>query len=401
METKYRQIIHIDLDAFFCAVEEQRDPSLVGKPFAVGGRPQQRGVVASCSYAARAFGIRSAMPMARALRLCPDLLIVPPHFRDYQQASQKVMERLRDITPLVEQISIDEAFMDVTDLSISAEIISNDLQKTIINDLGLPCSLGVAPNKLVAKIATDVGKASTSRSGSPNAITVVPPGSESSFLAPLPTHSLWGIGPKTAERLEKIGIITIGDLAKTPEHNIKHIFGKLTHEMRERALGIDHSPIITHHETKSISQETTFSRDIDDEEKLKGTIQELSKNISRKLRESNLRAQTIKLKLRWADFTTKTRQMTLSQPTDQDKVIHEIASMLFEKAWRNRQSPLRLIGLGVAGLSSQVRQLSLWDPNLIKNQNLQKALGDIQEKYGDNIVHRGYDQYHEEKNNTP
>jgi len=382
-----RKIIHLDLDAFFCAVEEQRSPLLIGKPFAVGGKPQERGVVSSCSYAARAFGIRSAMPMARALRLCPNLIVVTPHYKEYSQASQKVMAKLRIVTDLVEQISIDEAFLDVSGLPMAGETIAHELQEAIINDLGLPCSLGVASNKLVAKIATDVGKTTLGRSGPPNAITVVPPGSEAAFLAPLPTSSLWGIGPKTAERLSKLGIITIGDLASTPETKIKQIFGRLTLEMLVRASGIDNRPIITHHDAKSLSQETTFSRDISEEAKLKNTLRELSAYAGRKLRESNLRAQTIKLKIRWSDFTTITRQTTISQPTDQEQMIYEVSLSLLDKCWDYRR-PVRLIGLGVSGLSSQIIQLSLWEVNS-KARSLQQALDDLRGKYGVKIVHRG------------
>ncbi len=196
-----RRIIHLDLDAFYCAVEEQRDPSLIGKPFAVGGQPDQRGVVSSCSYAARAHGVRSAMPMRTALNLCPELLIVSSHFSAYRAASQQVMKRLRSLTPLVEQISIDEAFLEVTDLPDPVKEIAHRLQDGIRGDLNLPCSLGIATNKLVAKIATDVGKMAVKKGVSPNAITIVPPGEEAAFLAPLPVRMLWGVGPKTAEKL--------------------------------------------------------------------------------------------------------------------------------------------------------------------------------------------------------
>ena len=355
-----RKIVHFDLDAFFCAVEEQRNPALVGKPFAVGGRPQERGVVSSCSYAARAFGVRSAMPMRRALRICPQLILVPPHYRDYLQASQKVMEKIRGFTLLVEQISIDEAFLDISDSLLSIESTAKNIQDTIIHDFCLPCSLGGATNKLVAKIATDVGKSSTRKSGPPNAITIISPGTEAAFLAPLPTLNLWGIGPKTAERLQKLGIGTIGELASTPEHELRQIFGRLAHEMLERAQGIDESPVITQHETKSISQETTFPRDITNKELLIKTLGTLSKRLANRLRDSNTQAQTIKLKIRWPDFTTISRQSTLSQPTDQEQVLHEIAIYLFEKTWKNQQ-PVRLIGLGVSRLGSKSLQLGLWD----------------------------------------
>ena len=199
-----RTIMHLDLDAFFCAVEEQRDPTLVGQPFAVGGRPEVRGVVASCSYAARQFGIHSAMSMAQASRRCPRLRIMPPRCA-YRAASAEVMERLTALTPLVEQISIDEAFLDVTALSPEERGLARELQQTIHRDLGLPCSLGVAANKLVAKIATDAGKAAARRGLAPSALCVVPPGTEAAFLAPLPTRALWGVGPTNGRAAGRAG----------------------------------------------------------------------------------------------------------------------------------------------------------------------------------------------------
>ena len=221
-----RTILHLDLDAFFCAVEEQHDPSLAGKPFAVGGRPEERGVVASCSYAARKSGIHSAMPMSQARRRCPTLLIVPSHFASYRAASTQVMARLKALTPLVEQLSIDEAFLDVTALETPGEMLARQLQQTIRDELGLPCSLGVATNKLVAKIATDVGKAAAHTGSAPNALCVVPPGTEAAFLAPLPTRTLWGVGPRTVEQLAALGIRTIGDLARHPLPSLIRQFGK-------------------------------------------------------------------------------------------------------------------------------------------------------------------------------
>jgi DNA polymerase-4 len=221
-----RTIIHVDLDQFYCAVEEQRDPTLRGKPFAVGGRPEGRSVVASASYAARAFGVRSAMPMAHALRLCPELTIVPPNFPVYRAASQAVMERLHALSELVEQISIDEAFLDVTSLGEPGEAVAARLQASVRAELGLSCSIGVASNKLVAKIATDVGKGMARRGAIPSAICAVPPGEEAAFLAPLPASALWGVGPKTAERLAGMGILTIGDLAAWPAADLARRFGQ-------------------------------------------------------------------------------------------------------------------------------------------------------------------------------
>nr|MBI2903928.1 DNA polymerase IV [Chloroflexota bacterium] len=192
-----RKILHLDLDAFFCAVEELRDPSLRGRPFAVGGKPEERGVVSSCSYAARRFGVRSAMPMSRALKACPGLLVIPGRHRDYHEASERVMAQVRGLTPLVEQISIDEACLDVSDLPQAPEALARQVQADIRQATHLPCSLGAATNKLGAKIATDVGKVSSQTDTYPKAITVVPPGAEAAFLAPLPAQALWGVGPKT------------------------------------------------------------------------------------------------------------------------------------------------------------------------------------------------------------
>jgi DNA polymerase-4 len=267
-----RKILHLDLDAFFCAVEEQRDPTLRGQAFAVGGQPETRGVVAACSYAARRFGIHSAMPMTRAIKLCPHLIIVPSHYAAYQAASQQVMARLHQLTPLVEQLSIDEAFLDVSDLPDPAEEVARRLQTTINTDLGLPCSLGVATNKLVAKMANNVGKAAAPPGQTPNALQVVPPGQEAAFLAPLPVEALWGVGPKTAERLHSLGLRTIGQMAHWPESDLVRRFGQHGADLARHARGLDERPVETEHEAKSISQETTFARDVSDGAILRETL---------------------------------------------------------------------------------------------------------------------------------
>jgi DNA polymerase-4 len=387
-----RTILHLDLDAFFCAVEEQRDPALRGKPFAVGGRPEERGVVSSCSYAARQFGVRSAMPMSRAIALCPGLLIVPPHFAAYRAASAQVMARLRALTPLVEQISIDEAFLDVSDLEPAGADLAAQLQASIRDELGLPCSLGVASNKLVAKIATDVGK-SAARGGSPNAICVAPPGQEATFLAPLPAHALWGVGPKTAERLAGMGIHTIGDIAAWPEDDLVRRFGKHGHDLARHARGVDERAIVTSHAAKSISQETTFAQDLRDDSALRRTIQGQAVEISRKLKRESLVCTTVKLKLRWPDFTTLTRQATLREPTDQAAAINDTALRLFEQVWRTGR-PVRLLGVGVSGLGAPPRQLSLWDAmpaDADQQRRVQAALAALRERFGAGVVRRASD----------
>jgi DNA polymerase-4 len=384
---KHRKILHLDLDAFFCAVEEERDPSLRGKAFAVGGRPDERGVVASCSYAARRFGVRSAMPMSRALKLCPGLLIVPSRHKAYQAASQKVMARLGALTPLVEQISIDEAFLDLSDLPESGETLARQLQAIVRDELGLPCSVGVATNKLLAKIATDVGKAANKTGGYPNAIMVVPPGQEAAFLAPLPAQSLWGVGPKTAEALASLGLHTIGDLARWPSADLARRFGKVGADLAQRARGLDDRPVVTSHEAKSISQETTFARDVKDGKTLRDTLRDLSDQVGRRLRQSGLSGATVKLKLRWPDFTTLTRQTTLSQPTDQGDEIYNAVTRLFDDVWRPGKA-VRLLGVAVTGLGTSVQQLSLLDEGSEKKRRLQTAIDELRERFGSRAVQR-------------
>jgi DNA polymerase-4 len=388
-----RTIIHLDLDAFFCAVEEQRDGSLRGRPFAVGGRPEQRGVVSSCSYAARQFGVRSAMPMARAIALCPDLLVVPSHFAAYRAASSQVMARLRALTPLVEQISIDEAFLDASALSATGAALAARLQATIRDELGLPCSLGVASNKLVAKIATDVGKSAARSGGSPNAICEVPPGEEAAFLAPLPALALWGVGPKTAERLAGLGIHTIGGIAGWPEDDLVRRFGKHGHDLARHARGIDDRPIVTSHAAKSISQETTFAQDVRDGTALRRTLQQQAADLGRKLRREHLSCVTVKLKLRWPDFTTLTRQATLAEPTDQEAEISAVALRLFEQVWESGRA-VRLIGVGVSGLGAPPRQLGLWDAepaDAEQQRRVQAAIAALRERFGAGVVRRASD----------
>jgi DNA polymerase-4 len=388
-----RKILHIDLDAFFCSVEENKNPSLRGKPFAVGGRPEHRGVVASCSYAARKLGIRSAMPMARAIKLCPELIIVSGRHGDYGKISKQVMDYLGTITPLIEQVSIDEAFLDLSDLPESSETLAKTIQNSIQDQFHLPCSIGVATNKLVAKIATDAGKAANRSIHSPKAITIVPPGKEADFLAPLPTQALWGIGPKTAARLETLGIRTIGDIKKLSRHDLIRCLGKFGEVLEKRALGIDNSPIHMSHEVKSVSNETTFAQDISDIQTINETLHWLSESVGRRLRKHNLKGATVKLKLRWYDFTTLTRQETLPFPTNDDRVIYASVKNLFNKTWLNGQ-PVRLLGVGVTQFSMPLKQLGLWDMPAQSDTNLLNAVDALRERYGKNTIFRGSDLKH-------
>ena len=385
-----RVILHLDLDAFFCAVEEIKDPGLRGKAFAVGGSPSGRGVVTSCSYPARKMGVRSAMPAARALQLCPELILVSRNHRDYGRYSKLVMDRLKTFTDQVEQISIDEAFLDITDLGPSPREVGMTLQATILNEIKLPNSIGIASNKLVAKIATDVGKMATRGEGPPNAITIVPPGEEREFLAPLPVEMLSGVGPKTKERLAVFNIQTIGDLAAYPEIELAKKFGKHGYELSRRARGIDQRGIVTERGIKSVSNELTFPKDLGRKGELQEHLKHLSRQVSNRLQKKNLRGKTIQIKLRWSDFTTLTRQTTLPQTTNEYDLIITTATALLDQVWEEGRMA-RLIGVGVHNLDTQAHQLGLWDTDAQKDLKLQETMRELQEKYGENVISRGID----------
>jgi len=270
-----------------------------------------------------------------------------------------------------------------------AEVLARRLQATINIDLGLPCSLGVATNKLVAKIANDVGKATTRSNQPPNALQIVPPGQEASFLAPLPVEALWGVGPKTAERLHGLGLHIIGDLARWPEADLGRRFGQHGYDLARHARGIDERPVVTEHEAKSISQETTFAQDISDGPILGETLRRLSEQVGFRLRRKGLNGTTVKLKLRWADFTTLTRQVTLEQPTNLDDDIYVAALQLFEKTWPPGKR-VRLVGVGVSGFETAAYQLELWaDPHLEQARRLQPVLDELRERFGRRAIQRG------------
>ena len=394
-----RKILHVDLDAFFCAVEELHDHSLKGKAFAVGGRADQRGVVASCSYAARMFGVRSAMPMSRAKQLCPDLIVVSSRHGNYSEVSKKVMKAI-EITPFIEKISIDEAFIDVTGIGEPIEKVAQDLQHKVNTQCQLPISIGGATNKLVAKIANDWGKSQKRSTEPPNTITIIPPGDEAKFLAPLPVQSLWGIGPKTAERLAAIGITTIGGLAETSPASLEALLGRFGPELIDRAKGIDNRPIEMEHETKSISNEVTFAKDVSDEAYLLNTLRALSEKVGERLRKESLAGSTIQIKMRWADFSTITRQTTLLSVTNLDQEIYSAASTLFYENWP-KGKPVRLIGVGVSNLGPPVYQLNLWDDDHQKEEKLLHAVDELRERFGRDIIKRAGQVIQKEKFDKP
>jgi DNA polymerase-4 len=354
MAPSARAILHLDLDAFFAAVEILENPELEGRPVVVGGRPGGRGVVTSASYPARAFGVRSAMPTARALALCPEAIVVPPRHRLYRDCSRQVMAIVRQTSPLVEQISIDEAFLDLTGQVATWEDaveVARQLQDRVKEETGLSASLGVATNKLVAKVASDQDK--------PGGLTVVRPGQEAAFLAPLPVRVLWGVGPVTAQKLAEMGVSTVGELARLPEEELLAPFGRHGPYMARQAQGIDNRPLATEHEPKSVSQERTFAHDLSDPDALKQQLWKLSQGVGRRLKRAELAAGTVAIKLRYADFTTLTRQTSLSVPTDDEDEIYRTALTLLRREWRGRR-PVRLLGVAARQLSPPVGQLRLW-----------------------------------------
>ena len=346
-------IIHLDLDAFFASVEVLEKPDLAGKPVVVGGRPEERGVVAAASYPARAFGVHSAMPMARALALCPQLIILPHRHGVYHQYSERVMAILYEASPLVEQMSIDEAYLDLTDQVPAWEEsveVARRLQARVRDEIGLSASLGVATNKVVAKVASGRDK--------PGGLTIVRPGEEAAFLAPLPVQTLPGVGPVTAQKLAELGVATIGDLARAPEADLRARFGRSGVDLAFRARGIDDQPVVTEHEVRSISQEVTFSRDLADLEALRRQLWHMSQEVGRRLKGISMAAGTVAIKLRYADFTTLTRQMSLAVPTDDEREVYQAARVLLDRAWQQGR-PVRLLGVAARNLCAPAGQLPL------------------------------------------
>ncbi len=377
-----RTIAHFDLDAFFCAVEEILNPDLRGRPFVVGGAPGGRGVVASASYAARRFGVRSAMPTAQAIRLCPGLIFAQGRHGLYGEYSGKAMKLVRESVPVAEPISIDEAFLDLTAHPDPGQVVAARLQEEIRRQFELPSSWGVASNKLVAKIATNVGK--------PKGLVVVPPGEEAAFLAPLPVAMLWGVGPKAQAELERAGVRTVGELASLPIERLRALFGDRGIDLAARARGEDDEPVVEGREAKSMSSETTFGQDISESEKLHQTLRSLSQDVGQRLREAGLAGTTVRLKLRWPDFTTITRQTQLPQPTDQDGEIYATVAGLLAGTWK-RGRPVRLIGVAVANLAPAARQLSLFDRRWEEDARLLQAVDRIRSKYGWEALQRATD----------
>jgi len=349
-----RTIVHADLDAFYASVEQLDNPELRGKPVVVGGPSEARGVVAAASYEARRFGVRSAMPMGRALRLCPEAVRLAPRFDRYGEVSHQVMSIFRSVTPLVEPLSLDEAFLDVTEQVGrygGPEALAADLKARVRKETGLTLSIGVGSNKTVAKIASDLGK--------PDGLVVVSPGEEASFLEPLPVRALWGIGPKTEALVAGAGIRTIGELARADPAQIIQILGSRAPLLQGMARGVDDRPVETEHERKSVGAETTFARDLSDGPELREALAGIAAEVARRLRAEGAKAHTVAIKLRYADFRTITRQRLLPAPLDDAEAIAQTAAALLDKVLASGDR-FRLLGVHGSGLVRRdERQLSL------------------------------------------
>ena len=383
----HRAIIHLDLDAFYASVEQLRRPELRGLPVIVGGTPAgdgtaqlNRGVVSAASYEARAFGVHSAMPLRTALHLCPQAMVVPVDFRAYRDASKAVFDIARDYTPVIEPLSLDEAFLEVTASTRrfgSPRQIAEEIRERILTTTSLHASFGVATCKTIAKIASDLRK--------PRGFVVVEPGDEAAFLAPLPLRRLPGLGPAAERALAGLGISTLGQLAALPLDTVQRRVGRASGtSLWERAQGIDTAPVTVPGAPRSVSREETFARDVSQRDALHLRIAELASDVGARLRTGGWTARTVTLKLRYADFTTITRQETLRSSTATDTTVRDAALALLDAAWSG--ASVRLLGVGVSGLAD-APQLDLFDRPAV--DRIDHTLDALRERFGRDAIRRG------------
>jgi len=383
-----RAILHVDMDAFYASIEQLDDPRLKGRPVIVGADPKEghgRGVVAACSYEARKFGVRSALPIGRAWKLCPEGAFVRPRMSRYVEVSAQVMEVLRQFTNLVEPLSIDEAFLDITGsiaLFGAPVQIAKAIKKQIRDATGLTASAGVAPNKFLAKIASDLKK--------PDGLVVVENEAIEEFLKDLPIARLWGVGPKTEERLREMGLHTIGAIrARAQEDMARALGSNLGVHLHELAQGHDDRPVVPNWEPKSVSNETTFEEDTRDREVLVQTIRRLAESVGRRLRRENYRARKVTLKIRFEPFDTHTRQTSVKRPIDGDEEIARLALSLFDQFSLERR--VRLIGVGAGEIvrpGEESTQMGLFDEPK-KESVIDRTVDQIRERFGDDRIRRG------------
>lgn len=373
-----RTVVHIDLDSFFVSVERKFNPALIGIPVLIGGSAD-RGVVASCSYEARKFGIHSAMPMKQAMKLCPHATIIRGSHGRYSEASREVTEIIHDSVPLYQKTSVDEFYIDLTgmDRFYNAYQIASDLRQRVISETGLPISFGMASSKTVAKMATNASK--------PNGQLYIKHGNEVEFLAPLSISKIPGLGESTAQKLYQYGIEKIGDLQRTNIRFLETVFGKAGTFLWERAHGIDHSEIIPHSDRKSISTEHTFDVNVNDQRTLETILVSMTEELSSKLRRENKLASCLAIKIRYANFETHTQQQKIALTAAEHILLPGVKNLL-KKAW-NQHRPIRLIGVRLSDLASGRYQINLFEDNE-ERIRLYQAMDNINFKFGDKTVCR-------------
>jgi DNA polymerase-4 len=379
-----RTLMHIDLDAFFVSVEQVQRPELRGKPVVVGGRPERRGVVAAASYEARAFGLHSGMPLATAVRLCPQAIFIEGSFHRYRDASRAFMAILADFSPFLEPLGLDEAYLEVTGFeSLHGTIhqMAVSIRQRVREELGLAASIGVSSCKIVCKVASDLSK--------PDGLIEVPHGEEAAFLAPLAIGKLPGIGRKTEQRLQGLGIRTLGELARVPLKALRTHFGVYGEALHAYANGIDERKLSPPGEAKSISRETTFDKDIGELSLLEATLRYLGERVSADLRRRGRQAKCVTLKLRYADFTTITRSRTLPQATDADQTVFDTGAALLRRALSAERQQVRLIGIGVSNLTEPAQQLGMLDSSDRRMELLNRAVDRIRDRHGFGAIQTG------------
>jgi DNA polymerase-4 len=394
--TELRTVLHVDLDAFYVAVEQVRDPSLRGKPVVVGGDPDGRGVVATASYEARKFGVHSAMPLATARRLCPDAIFLRGDYREYERVSRRFHDILQDFAPLVEPGGLDEAYVDLTGcapvveaacgVAVAADEVGRvagaAIRRRVRDELQLAASVGVATGRTVAKVASDAAK--------PDGLLEVLPGREAAFLAPRPVRHLPGLGPKAEAELARLGVRTLGQLAALPGATLRALFGSWGPALGERARGIDATPVgAGRGRAKSVSREGTYACDLSDISLLRASLRAYAESVGADLRRMGKRAWCVTLKLRYTDFTTITRSRTLEQPTCSDEELYRTGAELLERALARDARAVRLIGLGASNIVEDAHQLGLFELEQPAREELLRAIDGLRAKYGHHAVQTG------------
>jgi len=378
-----RSILHVDMDAFFASVEQLDHPEWRGKPLLVGGT-SNRGVVSAASYEARKYGCRSAQPMAVARRLCPHAIVAKGNYARYKQVSRQIMNIFDRYTPLVEPLSIDEAFLDVT-LSLPlfgpAEEIARKIRADIVRETGVTASIGVAPNKFLAKLASDMNK--------PDGLTVLNDGNIGTILPPLPIEKMWGVGPKTAERLRNMGVKTFGDISRMPIELLKKKVGEDAERWQRLSRGEDNREVHTERDAKSIGQEQTFGENLVDPEAVRAVLMEECEDVAAKLRRQAITARSVTVKIRYGNFQTITRRCTLERGTNVTIDFWHAAKQLFDAWAAEHFQPVRLIGVQAGQLSGGQEQFDLFpDESQIKQKKVDQAIDAINKKFGKSIVNR-------------